>query len=173
MGRKNKIYELDEAIIVEFNKLLSAKKLTIEELKDFLNSHQLNKGVEISESGVGRYKKAFDLMMKEFQALDHLVKNLPRDVDFNSEDDLHRLLYKILSKAVLDNSLGKELKPAEIMLLSRSLKDLMSSTKDREKIKADLRKEIKAETILKVESVAIKAGISQESINLIKEALKD
>ena len=112
-------------------------------------------------------------MMKEFQALDHLVKNLPKDVDFNSEDDLHKLLYKILSKAVLDTSLGKELKPSEIMLLSRSLKDLMSSTKDREKIKLELRKEIKAETIAKVENVAIKAGISKKGINLIKEALKD
>ena len=112
-------------------------------------------------------------MMNEFHALDHLVKNLPRALDFNSEDDLHRLLYKILSKVVLGSSLGKELKPAEIILLSRSLKNLRSSTKDREKIKADLPKEIKAETIFKVENVAIKAGVSQQGIDLIKEALKD
>lgn len=173
MAKRNKVYELPDNLIEKANSLIVEGKLNISQIADFLNSHELNNGIEISHSGLGRYKKSFEAMRKEFQALDNLVKSLPKEVDFSKENDLHQLLYKILHKAMLDVSFGKELKPSEIMLLAKASKDLMSGAKDREKIKLELRKEIKAETLQKVEQVAIKAGISKKGIKIIKEALKD
>ena len=172
-GLKNKVYDVPEELRKQVNLLLLDGKTSLKQLKDLVNNYPDN-NVEISYSGLNRYAKAFDKEMKDLSDLDHLLRNLPKDINFDDESKAHKLIAQILSKSILTFSMGKEdFDAKELSFVAKALKDIMSSTKDREKIKADLRKEIRAETLEKVEKVAEKAGISKSGIALIREALTE
>lgn len=160
MPRKNKIYQLPQELRAKINDWLLDETSTLKDLVKIINEHELNNGIKISNGSLGRYKAQFDVAMKDLKSLEYLMKALPKELNFNKENDLHKFIYKILSKAVLDNSMGKDLKPREIMELSRAIKDLMASTKDREKIKQELEKEIKKTLTKKAKAL----GFSSEHI---------
>ncbi|MFL1781476.1 putative DUF3486 family phage protein [Candidatus Hepatincolaceae symbiont of Richtersius coronifer] len=150
MARKNKIYELSPELIKQINGLLLSKKMHLSDLQIFINNNELNNGQNISRAGLGRYKQAFDKEMEDLSELDFMLQKLPETIKFDKESDIHKLVSQILSKAILKQIMGKEeIDTKELYFLAKSMKDIMSSTKDREKIKGELQ----VEHIKKVEGV--------------------
>lgn len=173
MPRKSKIYQLDEVLIAQLNECLLAGKLKTEAIRELINNSELNNGVKISHAGLMRYKKRIDASMKDLQALDHLLQSSPNEVGFSAENKIHRLIYRLLSKAVLDASMGSTLNSKQIMELARSTKDLMSSIKDREKIKSELEKEIKTEQVSKLDKEGKKLGIPNDALVKLKQIMSE
>ncbi|MFL1781445.1 hypothetical protein ABSA28_01170 [Candidatus Hepatincolaceae symbiont of Richtersius coronifer] len=150
MARKNKIYELSPELVKQINGLLLSNKMRLGDLQEFINTNELNKGQNISRAGLGRYKQAFDKEMEDLSELDFMLQKLPETIKFDKESDIHKLVSQILSKAILKQIMGKEeIDTKELYFLAKSMKDIMSSTKDREKIKGELQ----VEHIKKVEGV--------------------
>lgn len=144
-GPKNSVEKKPKELILKINQWLLDGKLNIAEIVELVNNHPLN-DIPISSSSLNRYAKVFDKEIKDLADLDHLLKNLPKEINFDEESKIHKLVAQILSKAVLTFSMGKEdFDAKDLSFVAKALKDIMSSTKDREKIKADLRKEIEKE----------------------------
>lgn len=143
-GPKNKIETLSEKLIKEINEKLLNPSTDLGAVLNFINSHPEN-NTHISASSLNRYAAVFDKEMKELQDIKNLVNNLPKEFNFDDESKFHSALAGMLSKVIFEFVVTGNLKSEDLARLSRSLKDIMSSTKDREKIKADLKKEIEIE----------------------------
>lgn len=175
MPAKSKIKELDNRLIKHINKLMFEGKLSLDDIKEFIANSKLNKNnVSISRSALGRYKQKLEELTRDFQQLEEFMSAVGKDIGFDKESELHKLIYKILSKAILDNSLSDTaLDSKQVMFLAKALKDLISSTKDRAKLRAEIEIEmiekIKVETIAKAENL----GFQGSSMELIREAFKD
>ena len=174
MPSRSKIKELDTRLIKQINKLLFDGKLKLDDIKDFIKNSKLNKqGVEVSRSSLGRYKKKQEELTKDFQQLDEFMIAVGSDIGFDKESELHKLIYKILSKSILDNSLSDEpLDAKQVMFLAKALKDLMSSTKDREKLRAEIEKEVRDKVKLETIARAENLGLTGNSMELIREAFQ-
>ncbi len=175
---KSKVYSLPKTIQEELNERLLNKEFTLKELKDFINKHPDNQGVEVSQSGLNRYAKAFDKEMQDLKSIQELFAKLPKEIDFSKESSIHQVTAQVLVKSIWEKVAGKEeIDSKDLLLLSRALKDVMTSIKDREKIRADLRKELKEEiereTLQKLDKAIKNSGLSKKTLSVIREALKD
>ena len=143
-GPKNKIETLSEKLIKEINEKLLSPNTDLGAVLDFINSHPENK-THISASSLNRYATLFDKEMKELQDIKNLVNNLPKEFNFDDESKFHSALAGMLSKVMFEFLVTGNLSVKDLGTLSKSLENIMSSMKDREKIKADLKKEIEKE----------------------------
>ena len=145
-GPKNKVEQLPVDLINLIKSRLLDGSMTIESLTNLINTHPLNQeGIKISNSSLNRYQKLFDKEMKEIQDIKTLISNLPKEFNFDDESKFHSALAGMLSKVMFEFLVTGNLSVKDLGTLSKSLENIMSSMKDREKIKADLRKEIERE----------------------------
>lgn len=145
-----------------------------EELNAWLEAAGLE--IRIGKTAVGEYSK----LLKDQREAYELSAALLSDMDIERESEMHKVLTHLISTMTFQllqdvRKEDKTLAPSDLMNLGRMVKDLMSSTGTREKLKDDERQRIaKAARERAAESVEQRAGelgLSKDVIEQIKSGI--
>lgn len=178
MGRRSTLTQLDEPIQAEVARLVRAG-WTIDDIKAQLA--QL--GADVSRSAVGRHVKNAREVMKRYTDAQEISKGWAEQVRDEPNGDVARLLWQMLSglafKTVDDMGVSTNpVKPMDLMLLSKMIKDLNASTKDglsiaktRAEAQAQAKRELLAEQASKLDAMPAAAGVTATTKAAIREAL--
>jgi hypothetical protein len=71
-------------------------KLTLAEIKNLINNHELYSGTPISTASLNRYQVVFDREMKSKADIDYLINSLPDNFSFDKESKLHAFIAQML-----------------------------------------------------------------------------
>ena len=172
-GPRFSIEKLDKRIIDVANHLIK-DGYTIDEI--VLKLQEL--GADVSRSAVGRYAKSVNETMEQYKKAQAVAKVWADKLENEPDGDISQLLIQMLSTVAFQTvgTMGDSEKPAkamDVMLLSQAIKNLSGTSKTKLDI-AVMRKRIQAEAqaaARKVTAEAQKAGLSKESINIIKSEI--
>lgn len=150
--------------------LASSGFADIERITDALNARleASNQQISIGKSAVGVFSKALKDQREAFT----LAETLLTDMDIDAESDLHKVLMQMIATSAVQliRAIREEdghLEAKDLMNLGRMLKDLMTSSGLREKLREDERKRAAAEAqdALKAEQAArLDASVSAGEI---------
>lgn len=168
MGRRSTIEQLSPELTALCNRLIREGR-TIAEIREHLNEL----GAEVSHGAMGRYAKRAREQMKQYREAQEVAGMWVTQLNENPKGDVGAMLPEMLKSvayatiATMGSSpdgaaKAKPVKPMEIMLLSKALKDLEATTKQnidrRERIeKLALERQAKA-----AERVAKQQGMSAD-----------
>ncbi len=168
-GPKNSVEKQPQELILQINGWLLDDKLKLEDIVALIEKSPLKNNVDVSVSALNRYQIAFDREMKKIKDIRELVNNLPKEFSFDDESKFHSALAGMLSKVMFEFLIEDTLSVKDLGILSKSLENIMSSMKDREKIKADLRivieKEIKQAQANKLKTAKDGGKLSKKSFD--------
>lgn len=180
-GRTSTIKRLDEPVQEEVNRLVRAG-WTIDEITDQLK--QL--GAQVSRSAVGRYVKGARESMEMYREGQELAKMWLDKLGTDPQGDVARLVPQMLLAVALktvsqmtepgaEGEVAKPVKPQDVMLLAKAVKDISASTKDtfvidkaRAEARAQAQRELLAEQSAKLDAVAKRQGVT----DLTREAIR-
>lgn len=179
-GRPSSITRLEEPLQAEVNRLVRAG-WTIDDIKASL----AELGADVSRSAVGRYVKSARESMETYRQGQEVAKVWLDKLESDPQGDVARLLPEMLRALAFStiSQMGtegaKQVKPMEVMLLAKALKDLSGTTKDSfaiERARADARalaeRELLAKQKASLDAVMSKTkGVTAETQAAIREAL--
>lgn len=166
MGRRSTIEQLPPELSDLCHRLIREGR-TIEDITEKLNELD----ADVSRSAVGRYVKGAREQMKNLREAQTVASQWVRQINENPQGDVSALLTDLLSSLSYqvistmtpdDNGGGKRVKPMDIMLLAKAIRDLEATSKAnierREKIeRAVLERQAQA-----AEKVAKQQGMSAD-----------
>ena len=171
--RPSSIDRLEAPIREEINRLRVDKGYTIEQIVAHLAAME----IPISKSAMGRHVLKIEAVAARIREARALAEGIaPQLSDDNKAaglniELLHSAVMRLLSWA--DDPAGEDapLKPMEVMLLSKSLDHLAKA----QKINTDRILKVRQETAEKgakaAEKIAVKQGLSKETVDAIKHAV--
>lgn len=183
-GRQSSIQRLDEPIQAEVNRLVRSG-WTIDEIRAEL----VQLGAQVSRSAVGRYVKSARHSMETYRQGQEVAKVWLDKLDADPQGDVARLLPEMLRALAFstltqmgedrgDGAPAKPVKPMDVMLLAKAIKDLSGTSKDAfaiERARVDARnaarRELLAEQSAKLDAVARAHGVTDETRAAIRREL--
>jgi hypothetical protein len=170
-SRPSSITQLDPSIKEAVDAAIREGRLTIEQIVKLIVDH----GGDASRSAVGRYVKNNKERMEEYRQAAQTAAVWVDKIGKEPDGDVGRLVLEML-RMVAFRSIGSidEAAPEDLMFLAKAMKDIAGADKlvvDREMV---VRKLIaaKAEKVAgEVAATARKAGLSDETIDLIKKKI--
>lgn len=179
MGRRSSVTKLGEPIQAEVARLVRAG-WTIDDIK----SQLAQLGADVSRSAMGRHvKRARESLATYTQAQEVSRVWLDR-LDSEPNGDVARLLPEMLRALAfttienLADGDAADVKPADVMVLAKAVKDLSGATKDsfaiakaRTLARDQARAELLAEQASKLDAMPAAAGVTATTKAAIREAL--
>ncbi|HDR9585226.1 TPA: DUF3486 family protein [Burkholderia stabilis] len=170
---------LPQEIVAEVNRLIR-DGCTIDEILRALSPL----GVEsISRSAMGRYVKTARESMEKYRQGQEVAKVWLDRLEAEPNGDVARLLPEMLRAIAFQtlSTMGESenaVKPAEVMLLAKALKDLGGASKDNvaielkmRQVRDDARKALLAEQAKSLQAVGKQDGVSADTMTKIRSAL--
>lgn len=170
MGRRSNIEFLDPRIKQEIDKLLSSGRYTLDDVLERLEEL----GEEgVSRSGLHRYAKNFDLVVRETKQLHEFGTALASEMGAAEETDMHKALSKMIQgmmfrygmTAVKDKD-GPG--ASELAKLARAQRDIMATSAQREKLRKEIEADANRKAVDSMEKVATEAGLSADRVAQIR-----
>ncbi|WP_186265018.1 DUF3486 family protein [Burkholderia gladioli] len=179
MARKSTVAVLPEEIVVEVNRLIR-DGCTIDEILRALAPLGVD---NISRSAMGRYVKTARESMEKYRQGQEVAKVWLDRLEAEPNGDVARLLPEMLRAIAFQtlSTMGESdnpVKPAEVMLLAKALKDLGGASKDNvaielkmRQVRDDARKALLAEQAKSLQEVGKQDGVSADTMAKIRAAL--
>lgn len=173
MARRSTITRLPKPLLERCNQLIR-KGHTIDEILAALN----DLGAEVSRSAVGRYVKGARESLERYKQAQAVAKVWVDRLESEPDGDVARLLPEML-RTVAYQTIGQmgegedPVKPADVMLMAKALRDLAGTSKTQLEMARqlrDMRAQIKA-AARAVEKQARNAGMSKETADQIKQRI--
>lgn len=178
MAQKSSIIKLPKQIRVEIDKLLSDGVFTIDQIIEHIRSM----GGDVSRSAIGRYSKKFNDASKKMREAREISTVFAQELGDLKDDSVGRQLTEMLRTVVFQVLIPKmneddpTVKPADLMMLARAIKDLGTTSKLSADMELKIRKEAQEEANKKAEAamseVAKKNGFSDENVDLFRKLLR-
>lgn len=170
-SRPSSITQLDPRVKEAVDAAVRDGRLTIDDIVRLIE----DQGGEASRSAVGRYVKNARERMEDYRQAQQIAAVWVDKLGNEPEGDIGRMLLEML-RVVAFKSIGDidSASPEDLMFLGKALKDIAGADKlvvDRE---INLRKLIAAQAAkvaAEVASTAKKAGLSDDTIDLIKKKI--
>lgn len=170
-SRPSSITQLDPSIKEAVDTAIREGRLTIDEIVRLIE----DSGGDASRSAVGRYVKNAKERMEDYRQAQQVASVWVDKLGKEPEGDIGRMVLEML-KLVAFKTVGniEQAAPEDLMFLGKAMKDIAGTDKvfvDRE---LALRKLIAAEAAKvasEVASTAKKAGLSDDTIDLIKKKI--
>jgi hypothetical protein len=175
MGRRSNIDSLPPAIRDLIGELIRNGK-TIEQIKDHLNAMPEVDG-EVSRSSVGRYVRNTKLLMHDYMRAQEMARTwaVKAGEDPNSDvgtlvgEMLKSVAFNVVSNLDMDNP-GKT-KAMDLMLLTKAVESLESTTRKSMERRAQVRKLAMDEAAKAVAGEAKKLGLTPDAIDRMTKAI--
>ncbi len=170
MGGASKIRRLDPAVREQIDRLIRNGH-TINQITDHL-ALLLDEAAP-ARSSVGRYVQNARKQMEKYQQAQDLARVWVNRIEEEPDGDVGRLLSEMLRTVAyqaigtLDES-DDGVRPGDVMMLARAIKDLSSADKTRADQVLKIRKELMAKAAASIERVAGKRGLSEETIQELR-----
>lgn len=150
----------------------------IVEVTEELNFWLEDAGLEITigKSAVGEFSK----VLKDQRDAFNFAEVIMKDLDIEGESEMHKAIMQMIAvhavKLMRKASDDEEVLPAkDLMALGKMLKEVMSSAGIREKMLADdeerVAKKARVEAAAAATKVAQQAGISEETVEAVKQSI--
>ena len=175
MGRKSTIAMLPQTIREEVDRLIRSGNYTIDDIL----AHLKSLGGEASRSAVGRYVQKAEAQMERFRQAQEVAKVWVAKLEEEPDGDVARLLPEML-RTVAFSVMGElhdkdgKVKPMDVMLLAKAIKDLASADKavvDRVlKMREEINRQVKAAE-QNVKKIVTKAGLDKETAAAIRKQI--
>jgi len=170
-SRPSSITQLDPAVKDAVDTAIREGRLTIVQIVELI----ARSGGEASRSAVGRYVKNATQKMEDYRQATQMASVWVDKLGKQPEGDVGRMVLEML-RLVAFKSIGniEEAAPEDLMFLAKAMKDIAGADKlvvDRE---INVRKLVAAEAVKvanEVASTAKKAGLSDDTIDLIKKKI--
>ena len=177
MPRKSSIKKLPHQIKTEIDRLLSDGRTTIDEIV----LHLKKLGVTVSRSAVGRYSQKFEDVSRKMREAREISASFAQELGDLKNDEVGRQLTEMLRTVifnVLIPKVSKEevaVKPSDLMLMAKAIKDLSSANKLSADLELKVRKEAaeqaKQEAVKGVIAAGRKNGLSKEVLEAMKRGV--
>lgn len=145
MTGKSKFERLPAALRAEIEGKLREQHFTLDELMAFVRSRE--PGADISRAGLHRYLRSFEETAKRLREAQAVAGAVVGKLVEQPQGDLGRLLAQLLQviafyqlHALEDQ--GTEVKPAELVMLARAIKDMEQAGKLSAEREIKIRKEL-------------------------------
>jgi hypothetical protein len=170
-SRPSSITQLDPSIKEAVDTAIREGRLTIDQIVELI----AGSGGDASRSAVGRYVKNAKEKMEDYRQATQMASVWVDKLGKQPEGDVGRMVLEML-RLVAFKSIGniEEAAPEDLMFLAKAMKDIAGADKlvvDRE---INVRKLVAAEAVKvanEVASTAKKAGLSDDTIDLIKKKI--
>lgn len=170
-SRLSSITQLDPAIKGAVDTAIRENRLTIDEIVQLIE----RSGGDASRSAVGRYVKNAKERMEDYRQATQMAAVWVDKIGKEPEGDVGRMVLEML-RLVAFKSIGdlEQASPEDLMFLGKAMKDIAGADKlivDRE---INVRKLVAAEAAKvagEVATTAKKAGLSDETVELIKQKI--
>lgn len=178
MGRKSSITKLDPEARKHLEKLLREDRLTLDELLAEMQGRFPS--VQVSRSGVHRYKTGFGEMMGRMREIETAAGALVDELGDGVGDKAGALLAQAVTTLATNAALNahgsdKELSIKDVGELARAARAAMQartmSLKEREAVEAAARRRLLEEQKARLDAMGTKAGVTAETKKAIREAL--
>ena len=178
MGRKSSITKLDPEARKHLEKLLREDRLTLDELLAEMQGRFPS--VQVSRSGVHRYKTGFGEMMGRMLEIETAAGALVDELGDGVGDKAGALLAQAVTTLATNAALNahgsdKELSIKDVGELARAARAAMQartmSLKEREAVEAAARRRLLEEQKARLDAMGTKAGVTEETKKAIRETL--
>ncbi len=180
-GRRSSIEQLPEPLQEEVNRLVRAG-WKIDDIVEQLRSL----GATVSRSAMGRYAKSARESMQVYREAQEVAKVWIEKLESEPQGDVARLLpemlralsFNVLSQMGQGGDTAEPVKPMDVMLLAKAIKDLSATSKDAfaiDKARAEAReqgrKALLAEQQAKLDAAVKEKGVTQATRAEIRSLL--
>jgi len=172
MGRKSAVRRLPPETRDAIDAMIRDGRATIDELVDYLEEQ----GEGVSRSAVGRYKQSMEQSLRRYREAQEVAGVWVAKLGERPGGDVGKMLAEML-KLVAHQTIATmgdedaEVKPADIMLLAKAIKDLESSGKLALERELKIRQETARQAAAAVERVAKGAGLTAETIEKFRAGI--
>lgn len=179
MPRPSSIKTLPPELRQEFDRFLADRPdLTIDDLTAWLNERLCSEGVtvSVSRSAVGRYRQSYEEAVQHMRETREMAAGFARELpDFKNDkvgELLLEALHTLLLKAATAQTEADQVKPMDVMLLCKSIKDLFASSKLGVETEAKIREQARKEALEQAAEAAgdagTQAGLDEDQLGLIR-----
>lgn len=179
-GRPSSVARLEDPLRSEVDRLVRAG-WTIEDIRSQLASL----GAKISHGAMGRYVKKARESMEIYKQGQEVARVWLDRLESDPQGDVGRLLPEMLRgiafstlSHMAEGDKAKAVKPMEVMLLAKAIKDLSATSKEafaiekaRQEARAQAERELLAKQAKQLEKVSKAAGVTPETQAAIRAAL--
>lgn len=168
MSRKSSVKGLDPRIREAVDAAIREGRATIDDVVAIIRAM----GADVSRSAVGRYKQRAEAQMQKYREAQEVAKVWIGKLQADPEGDVGRLLSEML-RTVAFQTVGdmEAAVPEDLMFLARALKDLASADKLTAERILKVRQETLKEAAKEVQKVAVQAGLSDETAELMRKKI--
>lgn len=165
--RPSSVDQLPQQIRYELDRLLTEGKFSIAEI----TSHIQGLGAAISKSAVHRYSQHQEQVAQDIRFTREMAQAVGKELQ-DVDGDTGRLLIEsvqsLLFRARLEVATDEPLNPKTVESMARAAKDLQYALKVNVDTEAKIRDRVLKEAAEKVVKTAVAAGLSAETVNLMK-----
>lgn len=180
MPRPSTIKTLPTELRQEFDRFLADRPdLTLDDLTAWLNERLADEGVtvSVSRSAVGRYRQSYEEAVQHMRETREMAAGFARELPNFKNDKVGELLlealHTLLFKAATAQTEADQVKPMDVMLLCKSIKDLFATSKIGVETEAKIRQEAEEQARKKiaseVEDTARAQGLGEEQARFWRE----
>lgn len=176
MGRKSSLKDCPPDVLAELHEAIREDRLTIDQLKEFLAEHGVNK----SRAAIGRYRKTWREGMEVYAQSQEMAKVWGKSMEDNPESDVAKLARGVLGSVALNTAQsminsGEAMPAGEVMFLAKALDHIakadMSDTQRILRIRQEAERSAAKKAAAVVEKSAKANGVSPETIKAIRRDL--
>ncbi len=130
-------------------------------------------GGQASKSSVGRYKQSVEESMEHYRQAQAMAKTWAEQLPENGDVSqlVRQMLTMLAFRAASNLNEGEEFNAQELAHLGRLNKDIASATKIDFEARAKIRAEALQQAAKEVDKVAVQAGLSDASAELIRKKI--
>ena len=169
MPRKSSITRLPPEIRDAVDTAIREGRATIREIVEMVR----DMGGQVSDSAMGRHKQSVEQSMAHYRQAQALAKTWAEQLPENG--DVAQLTRQVLSvlafRAANDMGDGETVNGQEVSFLARAMKDIAAATKTDFEARAKIRADALQQAAKEVDKVAVQAGLSDASAELIRKKI--
>ncbi|CCN69771.1 DUF3486 family protein [Vibrio nigripulchritudo] len=179
--RLSKIDQLPDELKSQLNMLLREGKMSQERIRSLINDEinqcGFNEDPEyIKRNGMSRYAQTFRKGMERYEQAQQMTQQWVGQFGEMPQTDIARALIEIGKSQVFEFQMkalegDKPLDPKTLGHLSLAIKRLQEAQTGSVKLEKEIRKQALEEAAEKAESVAKKAGLTADTVQLLKDEL--
>lgn len=175
MPQKSSVKRLEPAIRAEVDRLLAGGRHTLDDVV----AHLQKLGAPVSRSALGRYSQQFEEVAARMRESREVATAFAKELGDIPNNDmgrtlvelLHGLVFRVLMQRAKEDE-DQPLKPMDLMLLAKAIKESVGSTKLSAELEMKVRDRVAAETAKaaagEAEVVGRERGLSAETVEAIK-----
>lgn len=180
-NRKNKIDALPDDIRSALNMLLREGRMSQQAIMSEINAMIVEQGVSsdpdyIKRNGMSRYTQAFEKGMEKYRQTQQMTEKWVQQFGERPQTDVARALIEIGKSQIFDFQMQaiedeETIDPKTMGHMALAIKRLQEAQMGSVKLEQEIRKQAFAEAADKAEAVAKKAGLTSDTVKMLKAEL--